>query len=117
MIGPLSVTITPANDWFAAFLATPEIVNDVCVFSNFVDQSLNSWNTAGFPNQVGWFYEGWGKDSLVGFLLRLHRVAHAGMKLQEDVLPKYLTPQAEARFRVVDVAFKYGLYKQFEPPR
>lgn len=88
------------------------VVNDVCVFSNFIDQSLNSWNTAGFPNQTGWFYEGWGKDSLVGFLLRLHRVAHAGMKLQEDVLPRYLTPQAEARFKVVDLAFKYGLYKQ-----
>ena len=88
------------------------VVNDVCVFSNFVDQSLNSWNTLGYPNQVGWFYEGWGKDSLVGFLLRLHRVAHAGMKLQEDVLPRYLVPQADARFKVVDLAFKYGLYKQ-----
>ncbi|MWV18349.1 hypothetical protein F3I16_20110 [Pseudomonas sp. L-22-4S-12] len=88
------------------------VVNDVCVFSNFIDQSLNSWNTAGFPNQTGWFYEGWGKDSLVGFLLRLHGVAHAGMKLQEDVLPRYLTPQAEARFKVVDLAFKYRLYKQ-----
>lgn len=88
------------------------VVNDVCVFSNFVDQSLNSWNTAEFPNQTGWFYEGWGKDSLVGFLLRLHRVAHAGMKLQEDVLPRYLVPQAEARFKVVDLAFKYGLFKQ-----
>lgn len=89
------------------------VVNDVCVFSNFVDQSLNSWNTAGFPNQAGWFYEGWGKDSLVGFLLRLHRVAHAGMKLQEDVLPRYLVPKAEARFRVIDIAFKYALYKRY----
>jgi uncharacterized protein YerC len=90
------------------------VVNDVCVFSNFVDQSLNCWNTAGFPNQVGWFYEGWGKDTLVGFLLRLHRVAHAGMKLQDDVLPRYLTPPADARFQVVDLAFKYGLYKQLQ---
>lgn len=90
------------------------VVNDVCVFSNFVDQSLNPWNTAGYPNQVGWFYEGWGKDSLVGFLLRLHRVAHAGMKMQEDVLPRYLTPPAEARFKVVDLAFKHGLYKQLQ---
>lgn len=88
------------------------VVNDVCVFSNFVDQSLNSWDTTGYPNQTGWFYEGWGKDSLVGFLLRLHRVAHAGMKLQEDVLPRYLTPKAEDRFKVVDIAYKYGLYKQ-----
>ena len=88
------------------------VVNDVCVFSNFVDRSLNCWNTAGYPNQTGWFYEGWGKDSLAGFLLRLHRVAHAGLKLQDDVLPRYLTPPAEARFKVVDLAFKYGLYKQ-----
>lgn len=90
------------------------VVNDVCVFSNFVDKSLNCWNTAGYPNQVGWFYEGWAKDSLVGFLLRLHRVAHAAMKLQEDVLPRYLTPPAEARFRVVDLAYKYGIYKQLQ---
>lgn len=88
------------------------VVNDVCVFSNFVDISLNPWNTAGFPNQFGWFYEGWGKDSLVGFLLRLHRVAHAGMKLQDDVLPRYLNPSAEARFQIVDLAFKYSLYTQ-----
>jgi hypothetical protein len=88
------------------------VVNDVCVFSNFIDKSLNPWNMPEFPNQAGWFYEGWAKDSLAGFLLRLHRVAHAGLKLQEDVLPRYLTPSAEARFRVVDLAFKYGRYKQ-----
>jgi hypothetical protein len=88
------------------------VVNDVCVFSNFVDSSLNSWNASGFPNQTGWFYEGWQQDSLVGFLLRLHRVAHAGMKLQEDVLPRYLTPAADARFQVVDLATKYEFYKQ-----
>ena len=40
------------------------VVNDVCVFSNFVDRSLNCWNTTGYPNQTGWFYEGWGKDRL-----------------------------------------------------
>lgn len=90
------------------------VVNDVCVFSNFVDQSLNCWNVEGYPNQAGWFYEGWGKDSLVGFLLRLHRVAHAGMKLQEDVLPRYLTPPEEARFKVVDLAYKHGLYQQLK---
>ena len=88
------------------------VVNDVCVFSNFVDKSLNPWIMPEFPNQTGWFYEGWAEDSLVGFLLRLHRVAHAGMKLQEDVLPRYLTPPADARFKVVDLAFKYGTYKQ-----
>lgn len=88
------------------------VVNDVCVFSNFIDKSLNPWNVAGFPNELGWFYEGWGPDSLAGFLLRLHRVAHAGLKLQEDVLLRYLTPPPEARFQVVDLAFKYGLYKQ-----
>jgi hypothetical protein len=88
------------------------VVNDVCVFSNFIDKSLNPWNMPEFPNQTGWFYEGWARDSLAGFLLRLHRVAHAGMKLQEDVLPRYLMPLADARFKVVDLAFKYDLYKQ-----
>ena len=90
------------------------VVNNVCVFSNFVDKSLNYWNMSEFPNQTGWFYEGWAEDSLVGFLLRLHRVAHAGIKLQEDVLPRYLTPPAEARFRVVDLAFKYDIYKRLK---
>lgn len=88
------------------------VVNGVCVFSNFVDKSLNPWDVTGFPNQTGWFYEGWGEDSLAGFLLALHRVAHAGIKLQEDVLPRYLNPSAEARFKVVDLAYKHGLYQQ-----
>ncbi|KLN57608.1 hypothetical protein VPARA_11210 [Variovorax paradoxus] len=89
------------------------VVNDVCVFSNFVDRSLNPWNLdSSYPNRVGWFYEGWGEDSLVGFLWRLHRVAHAGIKMQADVLPRYLAPPAEARFKVVDLAYKYGIFKE-----
>jgi len=90
------------------------VVNGVCVFSNFVDKSLNPWKVAeaGFPNQQGWFYEGWGQDSLVGFLMLLHRVAHAAMKLQEDVLPRYLTPREDALFQIVDMAFKYDIYKK-----
>jgi len=88
------------------------VVNDVCVLSNFVDKSLNRWNTEEFPNQTGWFYEGWGKDTLAGFLLKLHQVAHASIKLQEDVLPRYLTPSAEARFKVVDLGIKYDIYKK-----
>ncbi|KQW54043.1 hypothetical protein ASC92_22160 [Variovorax sp. Root411] len=89
------------------------VVNDVCVFSNFVDASLNPWNlNSSYPNKVGWFYEGWGGDSLVGFLCKLHRVAHASIKMQEDVLPRYLTPPAEARFKVVDLAYKYGIYSE-----
>lgn len=88
------------------------VVHDVCVFSNFVDKTLNPWEVSGYPNQQGWFYEGWGHDSLVGFLLRLHTVAHSSLKMQEDVLPRYLTPPQEARFRIVDMAFKYDLYKK-----
>lgn len=91
-------------------------VNDVCVFSNFIDKSLNTWKVAeaGYPNHQGWFYEGWGQDSLVGFLTRLHGVAHAGLKMQEDVLPRYLKPREEALFRVVDMAFKYEIYKKIK---
>lgn len=90
------------------------VVNDVGVFSNFVDASLNTWRVAeaGFANHQGWFYEGWGQDTLAGLLLRLHRVAHAGLKIQEDVLPRYLTPREDAVFQIVDMAFKYNLYKQ-----
>lgn len=88
------------------------VVNDVCVFSNYVDRSLNRWKMPDFPNQTGWFYEGWRQDSLAGFLLRLHQVAHAGIKLQEDVLPRYLKPHPDARFKVVDLATKYVAYKK-----
>jgi hypothetical protein len=92
------------------------VVNDVCVFSNFVDRSLNPWKVAeaGFANHQGWFYEGWGQDSLVGLLLRLHRVAHAALKMQEDVLPRYLTPREGALFQIVDMAFKYEIYKKLK---
>lgn len=90
------------------------VVNDVCVFSNFVDKALNPWKLAdaGYPNHQGWFYEGWGEDSLVGFLMRMHQVAHAGLKLQEDVLPRYLAPREDARFQIVDIATKYDFYKK-----
>lgn len=88
------------------------VVNDVCVFSNFVDRSLNPWDMPQFPNKTGWFYEAWGQDSLVGFLLWMHRVAHASMKMHEDVLPRYLVPTADVKFQVVDLAFKYEIYKQ-----
>lgn len=92
------------------------VVNDVCVFSNFVDSSLNPWRIkeAGYPNHHGWFYEGWGQDSLIGFLLGLHRVAHAGLKMQEDVLPRYLMPNEEARFLIVDMAYKYDILKKYK---
>lgn len=88
------------------------VVNDVCVFSNYVDRSLNMWKMPDFPNQTGWFYEGWRQDSLAGFLLRLHQVAHAGVKVQEDVLPRYLKPHPDARFKVVDLATKYVAYRK-----
>lgn len=91
-------------------------VNDVCVFSNFIDKSLNTWKVAeaGYLNHQGWFYEGWGQDSLVGFLTRLHQVAHAGIKMQEDVLPRYLKPREEDLFKIVDLAFKYDIYKKIK---
>lgn len=91
-------------------------VNDVCIFSNFIDKSLNLWKVAeaDYPNHQGWFYEGWGQDSLVGFLIRLHRVAHAGLKMQEDVLPRYLKPHEDALFRIVDIATKYDIYKKIK---
>jgi hypothetical protein len=85
------------------------VVNGVCVLSNFVQATLNPWDvgSADFPNATGWFFEGWGEDALVGFLWRLHSVAHASMKMQEDVLPRYLRPQPEQKFRIVDLGLKH----------
>lgn len=91
-------------------------VNDVCIFSNFIDKSLNTWKVAeaGFPNHQGWFYEGWGEDTLVGLLMRLHNLARAELKMQQDVLPRYLNPREEALFQIVDIACKYDIYKNIK---
>lgn len=81
------------------------VVNGVGLFTNIIHEQLNPWDMPKvFPNRTGWFFEQWGEDSLSGFLWRLHGLAHSGMKLQEDVLPRYLTPGASARFRVVDLS-------------
>ena len=80
-------------------------VNGVGLFTNIIHEQLNPWNMPEtFPNRTGWFFEQWGEDSLAGFLWRLHGLAHAGMKLQEDVLPRYLVPAASTQFRVVDLS-------------
>lgn len=83
------------------------VVNGVGLFNNIIHEQLNNWDmSSNFPNKTGWFFEQWGADSLAGFLWRLHGLAHAGMKLQDDVLPRYLMPAADARFRVVDLSLK-----------
>jgi hypothetical protein len=103
-------TATEILDFYASRSTAPVdqadfvVVNGVGLFTNIIHEGLNTWDMSGFPNKTGWFFEQWGEDALAGFLWRLHGLAHASMKLQDDVLPRYLVPAASARFRVVDVS-------------
>ena len=67
-------------------------VNKVGIFANYIDASLNPWNIVG-QEKSGWFFEEWKEDTLAGFLWHLQTVAHATIKMQDDVLPKYLAPK------------------------
>lgn len=69
-------------------------VNNVGIFAHYIDSSINPWNID-LPNQEksGWFFEEWKEDTLAGFLWHLQTVAHATIKMQDDVLPKYLAPK------------------------
>jgi hypothetical protein len=64
-------------------------VNNVGIFANFIDASMCPWNELK-GERTGWFFEKWGLDSLGGFLQHLQGVAHAAIKMQDDVLPRYL---------------------------
>lgn len=67
------------------------VVQNVGVFSNFIDPAMCRWN--GIPPSVegtGWFFEGWERDTLAGFLWHLTACAFASIPIVEDVLPPYL---------------------------
>lgn len=67
-------------------------VNNVGIFKNFVDASMcPPWPGFEKIEKIGWFFEQWGPDSLAGFLWNLQLLAHASVKMQDDVLPRYLT--------------------------
>lgn len=69
-------------------------VNGVGIFANHVDPSLNRWNVDLPPEEkAGWFFEEWRENTLAGFLWNLQTVAHATIKMEEDVLPRYLKPK------------------------
>jgi hypothetical protein len=55
---------------------------------------MYGWATEQQPEiRTGWFFEEWRQDTLAGFVWRLQLVAHASIKVQEDVLPRYLHPK------------------------
>jgi len=68
-------------------------VNNVGIFFNCLDSSMFRWNTP-LPEEerTGWIFEEWRSNSLAGFVLHLQDLAHASIKMDEDVLPRYLTP-------------------------
>ena len=69
-------------------------VNGVGIFMNFTDESQYCWNNATTQlTRTGWFFEQWAEDTLAGLIWRLQLLAHASIKMQEDVLPRYLAPR------------------------
>lgn len=67
------------------------VVNDVGIFSNWLDPAHFRWQGVGpQTDKTGWFFEGWGPDSLAGMLWHMHDLAFASIKQIEDVLPPYL---------------------------
>jgi len=80
------------------------VVNNVGIFVNFIDASMYCWgNKDSVSVHTGWFFEEWADNSLAGFVWRLQRLPHASIKLQEDVLPRYLTPKGVRSVRRIDV--------------
>jgi len=70
------------------------VVNNVGIFANYVDPSMYGWETQEQPETTsGWFFEEWRANTLAGFVWRLQLLAHASIKLQDDVLPRYLHPK------------------------
>jgi hypothetical protein len=70
------------------------VVNNVGIFANYLDASEYAWQTVEEPaDKTGWFFEDWRGNSLAGFIWRLHMVAHASLKMDEDVLARYLAPR------------------------
>jgi hypothetical protein len=65
------------------------VVNKVGIFMNFLDVSMFNWLNAELVDRTQWFFEDWREDALTGFLWRMQLVAHASIKLQDDVLPRY----------------------------
>ena len=70
------------------------VVNNIGIFANYLDPSQYGWQTTEQPaEKTGWFFEDWESNTLAGFVWRLQLLAHASVKLGEDVLPRYLAPQ------------------------
>ena len=69
-------------------------VNGVGLFVNYLDASMYCWgNKDSTSKHTGWFFEKWGDDTLAGFIWRLQMLAHASIKMQDDLLPYYLQPK------------------------
>lgn len=80
------------------------VVNNIGIFVNFIDASMYCWgNKDSVPDRTGWFFEEWAENSLAGFVWRLQGLPHASIKMQEDVLPRYLTPKGIRSVRKVVV--------------
>lgn len=88
------------------------VVNGVGLFVNIQTPRQFPWSLElPIEQKVGWFFTEWRQYTLVGFLLHLHMVPHARMKLQEDLLLPYLT---QAKFHGVTAV---GAYPPYDPSK
>jgi len=66
-------------------------VNDVGVFINVQVPEMYAWGVQPEDGEkCGWWFTEWGETALVGFLMHLHLVPHARLKVQEELLFPYL---------------------------
>lgn len=69
-------------------------INGVGLFTNYLHESMYCWgNKDAETSHTGWFFEDWGTSTLAGFVWRLQTLAHASIKIQDEMLQYYLEPQ------------------------
>lgn len=88
------------------------VVNNVGLFVNIQIPRHFPWSLP-WPDaqKVGWFFAEWRDQTLVGFLMHLHLLPHARMKVQEDLLLPYLK---QAKFvRLIHV----GTVPSYDPAK
>jgi hypothetical protein len=64
-------------------------VNGVGIFRNLLHPKF-LYGTMNIPEGTEWVLEEWGENTLAGFVLCMQQLAHASIKMQEDVLPMYI---------------------------
>jgi len=88
------------------------VINNVGLFVNTQTPRHFPWSLPwADPQKVGWFFADWRENTLAGFLMHLHLVPHARMKVQDDLLLPYLN---QAKFHGLTAV---GAYPPYDPTK